>query len=87
MPAKFIRTYKYTAPDGTQFDTLTEEQCHEMDAILNSYDGSDKPSLCAFLVGHGPEIVAILNQRERKHASPAAKVKRGRKSATPVEAA
>ena len=71
MPAKFARVPKYTSPDGQQFDTLGEAQLHELDAVLAVYQGTEKESLCAFLIQHAQDIVPILSQRERKRSSPA----------------
>lgn len=68
MPAKFIKTYKYTAPDGMQFDTLREEQRHELDALIPS--DMPKAELLDVLLQNSVVIVAILKQKERKNASP-----------------
>lgn len=88
MPAKFIRTYKYTAPDGQQFDTLAEEQHHELSLVFGDVDWQNqKPSsmdLAKMIVEKRSEILPILSQRERKHVSPAKP--RKRKASQPVAA-
>ncbi len=73
MPAKFSRVYKYTAPDGWEFDTLEEEQKHELKVLLT---GDRTPTdaetlLINVLVGDADKVAAILKQSPRKHASPA----------------
>lgn len=90
MPAKFIKTYKYTTPDGMQFGTLRDAQQHELNVLLPGV--KDAAEAIDFMLNHKSEIVAILRQKERKHSSPSnrrpRKDKGGtHKKAAPVEAA
>ena len=82
MPATFQKTYKYVAPDGEQFDTLAEEQAHELEPIMPAGQLTAK-DIATSIVSKAVAIVAILSQKERKHASP---VKRTRKAKAAPEA-
>jgi hypothetical protein len=73
MPAKVNRVLKYTAPDGTEFDTLDAEKGHELLAVVGSIGSLTEAEIVKLLVEKGDAIVAILRQKERKHASPKAK--------------
>lgn len=89
MPAKFQKSYKYIAPDGQQFDTLVEEQKHEIENLFmdilreESVPKDFAAKVVMGMVDHRAELVAILSQRERKHASPATpKARKPRKAKT-----
>lgn len=86
MPAKFIKTYKYTAPDGMQFDTLIDEQKWELKALFCGDKQPTDAELRAItdMVNNRDQVVAILRQKERKNASP--KTRKPRKTAGKVEA-
>jgi hypothetical protein len=78
MPAKVSRILKYAAPDGTQFDTLAEEQRHELLAQIPDSDHLTSDEVAGCLIVHSAVFIAILSQKERKHAD-AAKVRKPRK--------
>lgn len=82
MPAKFVRSPKYIAPDGQEFDTLEEDMIHEISGLFTP----DSPpqtieTMCQWIVNQREKILPILAQRERKHASPEAR--KTRKPRTP----
>jgi hypothetical protein len=77
MPAKFVKTPKYVAPDGTEFDTLEQEIIHELKSA-----GLDEKVATA-VCGDRKKLVEILNQRERKNASAAVRKPRKPRAAKP----
>ena len=80
MPSKFVRAYQTST--GRVFTSLLDAQTDEIIDLMNIITKSEdippdkRAGVAMSLVDHKQEIIAILSQRERKHASPAVKVRK-----------
>jgi hypothetical protein len=82
MPATFKKLARYVAPDGKEFETLHDEQEHEIACMIPEVSDPEMPTTCetwaAWIVGNARNIIACLIQRERKHATSEAKPRKKR---------